>query len=161
MTPTARPAVSADMPMLCEIQTRIIRIGGTTAHEHPYTPPVFAEHYLTDPSVICCHTAEYQGRVIGFQVLSIHTALPAGWADIGTYVDPDVQRSGAGQALFAATCGAARAAGVATLNATIRADNAPGLGYYGGLGFRDYGSEPGYSLESGLVVGRTHKQFDL
>ncbi|MFT4150253.1 MAG: GNAT family N-acetyltransferase [Paracoccaceae bacterium] len=161
MKAIARPATLADVPALCAIQAQIILIGGTTAHEHPFAEPVFAERYLTGAGVICCHAATVEGRPVGFQVVTLNPALPAGWADIGTFVDPRVQRSGAGQALFAATRAAARQAGIATLNATIRSDNAPGLGYYGGLGFRDYAGEPGYALKSGRIVGRVHRRFDL
>ena len=161
MKATARPATLSDVPALCALQARIIRIGGTTAHETPYSEAEFAIQYLTGPEVIACHAAELAGRVIGYQVIGHYSGLPETWADIGTFVDPDVQRSGAGQALFAATRAAARTAGIRTLNATIRADNIPGLGYYGGLGFTDYGAEPDYTLKTGQRVGRIHRRFDL
>ena len=56
---------------------------------------------------------------------------------------------------------AARAAGVAVLNATIRADNRPGLAYYARLGFVDYSADPGWALKSGAVVGRVSRRLDL
>lgn len=161
MKATARPATPADMPALNAIQARIIRIGGTTSHETPFPDAEFSRRYLTDTSVVCCHAAELRGNLVGFQVVTTRPDLPAGWADIGTFVDPDVQRSGAGQALFAATAAQARAAGLVTLNATIRTDNVPGLAYYGGLGFTTHDDEPGYALKSGQVVGRVHRRLDL
>lgn len=157
----ARPARAEDIAAMCALQARIIRIGGTTAHEAPFSEAEFSSHYLTGPEVICCHVAERDGQFAGFQALGRHPDLPKGWGDIGTYVDPDVQRGGAGQALFAATLAAARAAGLVALSATIRADNVPGLAYYARIGFRDYGSEPDYALKSGKVVGRIHRRYDL
>lgn len=139
---------------------RIIAIGGTTAHETPFTPEAVARHYIAGDEPICCHIAVAAG-LIGFQSVGRNTALPEGWGDIGTFVDPDRQRSGAGAALFAATLVAARTAGLRVLNATIRADNAPGLGYYARRGFADYATDPGFALKSGRVVGRVSRRFDL
>ena len=99
--------------------------------------------------------------MIGFQSLGRHPALPEGWGDIGSYVSPDYQRTGAGAALFDATLAAARQAGVVTINAAIRADNAPGLGYCTRRGFVDYGADPDFALKDGRVVGRVLKRFDL
>lgn len=161
MTATARPTTAADIPALCALQGRIVRIGGTTAREVPLEEDAFAAFYLTGPDVVCCHTAVLDARAVGFQSVCLYPGLPAGWGDIGTFVDPDLQRSGAGQALFAATLAAVRKAGLTALNATIRADNVPGLAYYARIGFRDYGAEPGYALSTGRVVGRVHRRFDL
>ncbi len=158
---TVRATLPGDVPALCALQARIIRIGGTTAHEEPYSEEAFARAYLAGPATICCHTVLDGAQPAGFQAVGRHSGLPEGWGDIGTFVDPGLQRGGAGQALFAATCAAARAAGLVALNATIRADNVPGLAYYARIGFRDYGAEPGYALASGRVVGRIHRRFDL
>jgi GNAT superfamily N-acetyltransferase len=158
---TARATTTDDIPALCALQARIIAIGGTTAHEVPLTEAEFALDYLTGPDAVCCHTAILGGRAVGFQAVGLHPDLPQGWGDIGTFVDADLQRSGAGQALFAATRAAARMAGIVTLNATIRADNVPGLAYYARIGFRDYGADPHYALSTGRVVGRVHRRYDL
>lgn len=161
MKATARPTTLADIPALCALQGRIVRTGGTTAREVPLSESDFTAEYLMDPDVTYCHTAVLEGRAVGFQSVGLHPALPAGWGDIGTFVDPDLQRSGAGQALFAATVAAVRKAGLTTINATIRADNVPGLAYYAHIGFRDYRAEPGYTLSTGRIVGRVHRRFDL
>ncbi|MBE2276905.1 MAG: GNAT family N-acetyltransferase [Rhodobacteraceae bacterium] len=161
MTPEVRATAAGDVPALCALQARIIRIGGTTAYETPLDEAGFARAYLTRPELICCHAALTGARAAGFQALSRHAALPGDWADIGTFVDPDLQRCGAGQALFAATLAFARDAGLAAINATIRADNRPGLAYYRRIGFRDYGAEPGFAIQSGRIVGRLHCRFDL
>lgn len=157
-----RPATAADAPALTDLINEIIAIGGTTAHETPFTPEVFAEHYICGPGAICCHlAAEAAGAALGFQSLDLYPGLGAGWADIGTFVRPAARGTGAGPALFAATCAAARARGIATLNATIRADNALGLAYYSRMGFQDYGRDPDYRLKDGRRVGRISKRYDL
>lgn len=161
MKAIARQTTPANIPALCALQGRIVRIGGTTAREVPLDEAAFAEAYLTGPEVICCHTAVVDGHPVGFQSVGLHRDLPPGWGDIGTFVDPDQQRSGAGQVLFTMTVAAVRKAGLATISATIRADNAPGLAYYARIGFRDYDAEPGYALSTGRIVGRVHRRFDL
>jgi L-amino acid N-acyltransferase YncA len=156
-----RPATLADAPAMTDLLNRIIAIGGTTAHETPFTPEAVASHYIAGDEPICCHLAEDEAGLIGFQCVGHNPALPEGWGDIGSFVSPDRQRCGAGVALFAATVPAARAAGLTVLNATIRADNAPGLGYYARRGFVVYATDPDYALKSGQVVGRVSRRFDL
>lgn len=156
-----RPATPSDAPAMTALQNEIIAIGGTTAYQQPRQEHELREDYITAPEAICCHVALDEGGLIGFQAVGRWPGLPEGWADIGTFVSPSRQRSGAGAALFAATVRAARAAGIITLNATIRADNVPGLGYYARRGFIDYGSDPAWALDDGRVVGRVNKRFDL
>ncbi|WP_151718860.1 GNAT family N-acetyltransferase [Gemmobacter serpentinus] len=155
-----RPATLADVPAMTALLNRIIAIGGTTAHEQPFSEASVHHHYVEGPALICGFVAEADG-LLGFQAVGVNPDLPAGWGDIGTFVDTDRQRSGAGAALFAATCAASRAAGLIALNATIRADNIPGLGFYGRRGFVDYAHDPDYALKSGQVVGRISRRFDL
>ena len=156
-----REAILADVPGMTAMQNAVIRIGGTTAHEDERTIEDVAAAYLTGPSVLCAHVAEEDGRIIGFQVLGLYPDMPDRWGDIGTFVHPDVQRGGVGAALFAATVGWARAHGVPTLLAVIRADNRVGLGYYTKRGFVDFGTEPDITLKDGRVVGRIAKRFDV
>jgi GNAT superfamily N-acetyltransferase len=139
----------------------IIAIGGTTAHQHPKTEAKVRHDYIDGPSVLTSVVAEVDGRVIGFQSLDRSDLLPPGWGDIGTFVSPDVQAKGTGAVLFAATVAAARAKGLTTLNATIRADNAPGLAYYSRIGFTDYAQDPDWALDDGRKVGRISRRFDL
>jgi L-amino acid N-acyltransferase YncA len=156
-----RAATLQDTPAMSALLNTIIRKGGTTAFEVEKTPAEVADWYLTGPDALLCLVAQDQGRIIGYQTVSRYGDLPATWGDIGTFVEIGLQRSGAGAALFAATCVAARAKGLTTINATIRADNVPGLGYYARRGFVDYARDPGYSLADGTVVGRISKRFDL
>lgn len=156
-----RPAQSGDAGAMATLLNRIIAIGGTTAHETPFTPADIIAHYISGPDTICCHLAEAAGALAGFQAVGRHAGLPEGWGDIGTFVAPGQQRGGIGAALFAASLAACRAAGLIALNATIRADNLPGLGYYARRGFADYDHDPGFALKDGRVVGRVSRRFDL
>lgn len=156
-----RTAGLRDAAGMAEVQNTVIRIGGTTAFEDERSVAEVTQAYLTGPTVICAHVAEVDGRIIGFQVLGLYPDMPDRWGDIGTFVHPDIQRGGVGAALFAATVGWARAHGVPTLLAVIRADNRVGLGYYTKCGFVDWGREPDITLKDGRVVGRIAKRFDV
>jgi ribosomal protein S18 acetylase RimI-like enzyme len=56
---------------------------------------------------------------------------------------------------------AAERAGVRTIDATIRADNAGGLAFYGSLGFREYARRATVPLSDGTLVDRVCKRLDL
>lgn len=153
----ARPARPADAPAMTGILNAIIAIGGTTAHEDPRTEPEVCNDYVDGPDVLSSVVVEVGGEVIGWQSVG-H------WHDephIGTFVRPGVQAKGAGQEMFALTCALLRAQGVTHIAAWIRADNAPGLAYYARIGFRDTGSDPGFALRNGQMVGRIIRRFDL
>jgi ribosomal protein S18 acetylase RimI-like enzyme len=70
-------------------------------------------------------------------------------------------RGGVGSALFEETKKAARAAGVRTIDATIRADNTGGLAFYTRMGFVDYDRRVGVPLKNGTPVDRVRKRFDV
>ncbi len=156
-----RNAAPGDAGAMAALLNAIIVLGGTTAHQHPKTEAQVRADYIDGPEALTCVVAEEDGRVIGFQAVGVWPGLPEGWGDIGTFVAPGVQAKGTGAALFAATCAAVREKGLATLNATIRADNVPGLAYYGRIGFVDYAHDPDWALEDGRKVGRVSRRFDL
>lgn len=156
-----RPATPQDAAAMSDLQNRIIRIGGTTAHQVEHDAAYIDAHYISGPGVICCHLAEDDSGLIGFQSMGRHAGLPENWGDIGSYVNPDRQRTGAGAALFATTLAVARQKRVVVINATIRGDNVPGLGYYSRRGFVDYAYDPEYQLKDGRRVGRISKRFEV
>ena len=156
-----RPAQPADAAAMTALLNKIISIGGTTAHQHEKTQADVRADYIDGPEALTCVVAEDGGQVIGFQSVGTWPGLSAGWGDIGTFVAPGVQARGAGAALFAATCAAAREKRLAVLNATIRADNVPGLAYYARIGFTDYAHDPDWTLEDGRKVGRISRRFAL
>lgn len=159
MTTTTRPAMPDDFRVLAQLLNRIIEIGGTTA----YTDPVTADYLLQKSETPGSHwsVAINDAQIIGFQWIAPNDALPEGACDIASFVDPDAQGKGAGQVLFPATYAAARGLGYGWINATIRADNVPGLAYYSGLGFVDWNRENAITLGDGTVTDRIKKRFDL
>lgn len=165
MTVTTRPAAPADAPAMCAILNAIIAIGGTTAYEDPFTPASMTANYIAAPLLISCTLAELDGVPAGFQALwhpdPTHGDLGPGWGFIATFVRPGLTGQGIGRALFTATQSAARAAGIATIDATIRADNASGLTFYGAMGFRDYDVIRAVPLKDGTPVDRIRKRYDL
>lgn len=161
-TINVRPAHTADVPALCAFLNEIIRIGGTTAHETPFTHESFTAHFLTGPGFVSCFVAEdADGQPCAFQGLERWDGLPDGWVDIGTFARPHAKVRGAGTALFAATKAHARAAGFKAINATIRADNSGGLAYYGKMGFVDYKVDRAVPLKDDRPVDRISKRYLL
>lgn len=162
MTAVVRPATASDVPAMVALINAIIARGGTTAHQVPYDDARFKAAYLAGPEAISTLVATTPaGRITGFQVLGFWPGLPGNWGDIGTFVDPAARRTGAGAALFAETCKVARDRNLVALNATIRADNSQGLGFYNRLGFVDYAHDPDWCLDDGTRVGRVSKRYDF
>ena len=158
---TVRPFRPGDEGPLTGVINDIIAAGGTTAHETPFTPEKLRSYNGDGPGVLCCHVVLEDGQPVGFQVLKTNPDLPQGWGDIASFTRRDPPVRGAGTALFAATQARARELGLHWLNATIRADNVPGLGYYGKMGFRDYAVLPAVPLSDGTPVDRIRKRFAL
>ncbi len=105
--------------------------------------------YIEQTDRIGCFVAvNDDGRILGFQ--SLRYARPdnpygvaEGWGIIGTHVSPHASRQGVGSGLFRATLDAAKASGLAKIDASIGADNALGLAYYEAMGFRTYRTPQG------------------
>ncbi|MEO1639951.1 MAG: GNAT family N-acetyltransferase [Pseudomonadota bacterium] len=100
-------------------------------------------YYIGDPKKIACSVAVDESDVLGFQ--SLKTAeegnkwgVTPGWGIIGTHIRPSAARRGVGRTLFPVTLDAARAAGLAHIDASIAAHNAEGLAYYAAMGFHTY-----------------------
>lgn len=158
-----RDAARGDAADLAELLNAIIAQGGTTALEKPFTPERLADAYLVGPDVICCFVAvdRATGRLEGFQTLGRYPTLPDDVGDIGTFARIGGKQRGVGSALFAATRERARRLGLAAINATIRADNAGGLAFYGKMGFEDHSVTPAAPLKDGRPVDRVNKRFRL
>lgn len=155
-----RPMVRDDVQGACLVLNQIIAIGGTTAHETAFDADGFVDHFLNPRDLICCHTAlDAQQRVAGFQWLGRDTELPEGCANIATFARVDPVFPGVGRALMAATRDGAL--GFDQINATIRADNVPGLGYYSKMGFVDHAVISAVPLADGTLVDRISKRLKL
>lgn len=162
MTLTIRPADFDDAPAMTAILNDIIAIGGSTAHQRPFDTDRMKSHYIAPAELICCHVAELDGKIVGFQSLDWahdHNDMPKGWAVIASFVAGTAAGQGVGKQIFAATRRAAQAAGVQVIDATIRADNTAGLKYYSGLGFTDYAVLRDVPLRDGTSVDRIRKSL--
>lgn len=160
-----RQATPDDAADMVAVLNPIIAAGGTTAHQRPFDEARMVSHYITPEYLVCCHVAEIDGQVLGFQSLEWPNPsqgdVPKGWAFIASFVANGAAGKGVGQHLFAKTKEAAAAAGVQTIDAKIRADNVPGLKYYSGLGFKDHDRVVDVPLRDGTLVDRIRKRYDL
>jgi L-amino acid N-acyltransferase YncA len=163
MVLTVRAAAPADAAEMADLLNEIIAAGGTTAYEEPFDAQTMDHHYISGAEVICCTVAENTGRIVGFQGLfrphDPADPFPPGWAIIATFARRGETGGGIGAALFARTRAEARSAGVTTIDATIRADNAGGLAYYTRMGFVDYDRLLAVPLRDGTPVDRVRKRL--
>ncbi len=154
-----------DIPQMVALLNAIIAKGGTTAHQQPFDHEKMRQHYVEAQLGISTHVAVVDDEVAGFQSLEYpdpaRGAMPANWAMIASFVAEGMGGRGIGKALFAATVAAAQGTGIVTIDATIRADNESGLGYYTAMGFRDYDRLDAVPLADGTKVDRIRKRFDL
>ncbi len=159
---SVRPAQDNDAAELCDLLNEIIAIGGSTAYEAPLTQDQFSSKFLTGNGLVSCFVAVGSNEaLLGFQWLQRSEKLPEDWGDIATFAKANSTVRGIGSALFAMTRKQALEAGVVAINATIRADNVSGLGYYSKMGFEDYNVIKGIALNDGTLVDRVQKRFDL
>ncbi|MEM7497571.1 MAG: GNAT family N-acetyltransferase [Pseudomonadota bacterium] len=147
--PEIRAATRDHAPAMAALLNRIIDIGGTTGYREPFDAARIVSEFIAPARPLSCVVALDGGRLVGFQALvwcdpdwPEDHRLPADWASIATYVDPDAQGQGIGGGLMAETLRAACDAGAASIDATIRRHNAAGLAYYARMGFEDYRAFP-------------------
>ncbi|CAN7663885.1 GNAT family N-acetyltransferase [Rhizobium leguminosarum] len=154
-----RRAVSADAEELSRLLNEIILAGGTTALETPLSAAEFADWFIDGEFPLVCHVAEHDQSLVGFQSLSLYGEPPKGVADIATFARLNPRTPSVGSALFPATRAAAEEFGLEFINATIRADNVSGLGYYAKMGFETYDRLVQVPLQDGTPVDRIKKRF--
>ena len=146
---------------MADLLNEIIAIGGTTAFEDPVTPQDMVDCYIKGPLLECCHVAvDDRGDVAGFQSIDFDE-VPNGVGYIATFARQTPVVRGVGTALFEATRQFAKKAGLTTINAKIRADNAPGLAYYSKMGFQDHSVVRGVPLKDGTPIDRIVKLYSL
>ena len=155
-----RQATQFDARPMAALLNAIIDEGGTTAKVRPVDGEDIKEWMTAQRSV--WHVAvDKTDNVVGFQWIEPAKYLPPEAAEIATFVKMGQTGLGIGSQLFEATKIAARQLGYEWINANIRSDNEGGLIYYQSRGFRDYDRWEDYKLESGLIVEKTLKRFDL
>jgi L-amino acid N-acyltransferase YncA len=154
--------MALDAASMARLLNAIIEKGGTTALTRPVTGIDISDWMKSDPGRSAWHVALDQNeKVVGFQWIAPNPKLPPEAVDIATFVEIGQTGLGIGSALFTATAAAAKRLGYVWINATIRADNSGGLTYYQSRGFRDWSFDEGVRLESGLVVDKISKRYDL
>ncbi len=148
-----RPATSEDAGAMARVQAEIFAARGFGPHgDTAWT----RARYIDAPAALACNVAEERGKVLGFQSLQRAApgnayGLPEGWGIIGTHIALEAGRRGIGRALFAESLKAAKAAGLAVIDATIGAANPGALAYYEAMGFHTW-------RETGDTIG---KRYDL
>ena len=162
MTVTIRLAQPADADEIATILNEIIAIGGTTAFEDPLGIEDVRAEFVTRPTLICSHVAlDTHDQIAGVQFLNHNADYGPYIGDIATFARQSPRTPGVGTALFEATRAAAEDAGLAALNAKIRADNTSGLAYYTKMGFIDHHVERSVPLKDGTPVDRILKRLPL
>lgn len=150
-----------DQGAACDLLNQIIRAGGTTALETELDVARFTQYYAGQDLIACHVVLDANGQVAGFQWIGVNDQLAKSCADIATFTRRTDPLRGAGRALFVATARFAKDAGFGQINATIRADNVPGLGYYSKLGFVDFSVTRAVPLRDKTPVDRISKRFTL
>lgn len=160
---TIRPAHITDAHAMCDVINPLIVEGTTTAHRTLFDAKRAVAHYIEPEDYISCQVAVSANRLVGFQSLQWRDrdGLPDRTAEIASFVAHDQHGRGIGHLLFAATLEAARKAKVVVIDATIRADNVPGLAFYSKLGFIDHTLHKQRPLSDGTLVDRVQKLFWL
>ncbi len=159
---TVRPAISLDASSMAKLLNAIIEEGGTTALTREVTAQDIADQMATKGERRAWHVAvDASEEVVGFQWIASTDYLPPEAAEIATFVQIGQTGLGIGSKLFEATKAAAKELGFGWINANIRADNEGGLIYYQSRGFVDYGRIEDYKLDSGEIVDKVLKRFDL
>ncbi|QBF29622.1 GNAT family N-acetyltransferase [Thalassococcus sp. S3] len=157
-----RRAISLDAAPMARLLNAIIEKGGTTALTKTVSGDDIANMMAEQPDRSAWTVAlDDQEDVVGFQWIAPHPKLPPEACDIATFVQIGRTGLGIGSKLFAASSQAAKDLGYIWINATIRADNTGGLTYYQSRGFRDWHFEENVTLDSGLVVDRVSKRYDI
>lgn len=152
-----RDMLPEDVPACVRILNHIIALGGTTAHEEPFTIESFDRDYRQTPPVRS--VVLHDSRVTGFQVAF---DIGSGLYSIASFTDRENPVKGAGYALFEKTLADCRARGGEAILAKITSDNSGGLAFYSRLGFRDDHVIRGdHTRPNGTRVDRIVKRYSL
>ncbi|MEL6124977.1 MAG: GNAT family N-acetyltransferase [Pseudomonadota bacterium] len=159
---SVRPAEVRDALDMRDLLNEIIAVGGTTAYEDAFDEAGIVGCMIEHPALLCCHVAvDDADGIAGFQFLKVGAPWPEGTGSIATFARQTPRVRGVGTALLQKTVAAARAAGLHTIEAQIRGDNRPGLGYYTKMGFIDNRVVTGIPLKDGTPVDRVVKLLSL
>lgn len=134
----AREASPDDAAAMCAVINPLIAKGGSTAHRNPFDTERMIAHYIVPVTGIASVVALDGGTVVGFQSVSWCGEPASGEAAIGSFVAQEQHGKGIGRIMFRETLDRAKAAGVRSIDATIRKENVSGRAFYRKLGFVPY-----------------------
>jgi len=156
MTLTIRDLVPDDFDAACDMLNHIIAVGGTTAYEVPFDRDSFRPEFFDGP--VLRLVAMDGARLVGLQVCY---DCGDGVLGIGSFAEQRDPVKGTGRTLFAETCRRGRDMGFRQIQAVITVDNAPGLGYYGAMGFIEVERRKDDASRNGAPIDRVVKVYDL
>jgi ribosomal-protein-alanine N-acetyltransferase len=128
----------ADLPRVMEIER--------AAFAHPWSEDLVRRELTHDFSTVLVATAGAEGPILGFAIVwTVHDELHV----LNVAVSPEARRSGVARAVLdrVETLGRAQGARVAMLE--VRRSNAPAIGLYRSMGYREVGVRPRYYAEDG------------
>lgn len=121
---------------MADVLNGIVAEGDKTAIDTRFDAGIFREWFITGAHCRTCVVVENPGGApIGFQATEQFLALPAGWADVATFLTRGRRGQGIGKALFARTRTLARRSGLEVLRAVVLSQNSSGIAFYRSLGF--------------------------
>lgn len=157
-----RNAADSDIDELSELLNEIIDIGGTTAFQQALSLDEFKNYFLDADECLACFVAQAEHSMLcGVQSLRTKSGLATGWVDIATFARVSPRIPGTGRALLEMSKNYLSENGFTHINATIRADNVQGLGYYTKMGFEEYAVDKDVPLADGTPVDRISKVYSL
>ena len=147
---------------MADVINPIIRAGGTTAFEDVLTPEDLDRHIFSAPDIVSVVVAlDASGTVAAFQYVRRMDPPEMHVGGIASFARLTPKLTGAGRAMMAMTLKLARRADLTVIEAKIRADNVPGLGFYTAMGFQDHSLIKGVPLKDGTPVDRVIKRLAL
>ncbi len=153
MDVTIRPVRQADAAAIAELLNHITKTGGQGVLDTPVSVDEEIDFIRNFPGHGLFNVAvDGDGGLLGVQAVLPRSPATADIGEISTFVAPGRHRQGIGTRLGRATVPAARERGYATLEASIRADNARAMSFYRSLGFRMIGLAPEPALVRGERV---------
>lgn len=140
--PLIRPATAKDAPGIAALLKSIIREGGRTVLDHPFTPDETKDYLAGLAPRERITVAQIGGVIAAEQSLDLYVKYTGAMDHVGvlgTFVLAPLRGRGFGRALADATFAFARANGYRKFVINIRADNPDAQAYYQRLGFQPCG----------------------
>lgn len=157
MSVTIRPATPADLPHIVRIYAPAVLTGSSSFETEPPDEMEMARRmkYVLEGGYPYL-AAEIGGRFAGYAYASVYRTRPAYRFSVedSIYIDPDMQRRGAGHALLKALIGECEQRGFRQMLAVIgdSPNQAASVGLHEACGFGVVGQLPGIGYKFGRWV---------